>query len=226
METNILGLPSFTGYTPLKAFQKGQVLKFDFREIGPIAIDKSGHGNSGRLKPRENPPRRKVVSWFPLEVALDITAGEKDHVEVPTSRSIDRAFSGNKFTALLDVEIREQTEHYNQLITVRSPTGPNHFIELRRMGQQGIIFALTGTNGEHPDVRARNVWSPQERVEIRGVYDGSEMSLYVDGEEVVSDSVSMTLAGVAEKPVEIGMRHGYVGMRLYKVSLYDKAVPP
>jgi len=70
METNILGLPSLTGYTPLKAAQEDQVLKYDFRGIGPIVVDKSGHENLGRSKPRRNPPRRKILSLFPLKMAM------------------------------------------------------------------------------------------------------------------------------------------------------------
>jgi len=79
METNILGLPSLTGYTPLKAAREGQVLKYDFKEIGPIVMDKSGNGNLGKLKPIKDPPRRKIVSWFPLKVVMNFD-GEDDYV--------------------------------------------------------------------------------------------------------------------------------------------------
>jgi len=87
METNILGLPSLTGYTPLKASLKGQVLKYDFRGIGPIVVDKSGHGNRGKLMPRGNPPRRKIVSGFPLKIALALD-GKNDFVKVNSAPTL------------------------------------------------------------------------------------------------------------------------------------------
>jgi len=88
METNILGLPSLTGYTPLKATLEGQVLKYDFKGIGPIVIDKSGNGNRGELMPREDPPRRKILSWPPLEMAIALD-GENDHVKTPDTPDLD-----------------------------------------------------------------------------------------------------------------------------------------
>jgi len=88
METNILGLPSLTGYTPLKSSLEGKVLKYDFRGIGPTVVDKSGHGNTGMLMPRKDPPRRKIVSWFPLRVVMDFD-GENDYIKVPHDSSLD-----------------------------------------------------------------------------------------------------------------------------------------
>jgi len=88
METNILGLPSLTGYTPLKAYREGQVLKYNFKGVGPMVVDKSGHGNLGRLKPTKDPPRRKVVSWFPLKVIMSLD-GEDDYVEVSNAPQPD-----------------------------------------------------------------------------------------------------------------------------------------
>jgi len=84
METNILGLPSLTGYTPLKAAQEGQVLKYDFRGVGPIVVDKSGNGNRGTLEPSwpTNSPKRRIASGFPLGVGM-VFDGEDDYIEGP-----------------------------------------------------------------------------------------------------------------------------------------------
>lgn len=50
------------GFTPLTSAAAGQVLKYDFKGIGPRVIDKSGHGNGGWLKPP--PIRRGAVSFL------------------------------------------------------------------------------------------------------------------------------------------------------------------
>jgi len=81
VETNILGLPSLTGFTPLKATREGQILKYDFREAGPIVLDKSGHGNNGRAKPIGDPPRREIYSLVPLKVVMNFD-GENDYVNI------------------------------------------------------------------------------------------------------------------------------------------------
>jgi len=117
METNIFGLPSLTGYTPLKAALEGQVLKYDFRGIGPIAVDKSGHGNLGRLMPRKDPPRRKIVSWFPLQVVMFFD-GKDDFIKVSDDPSLD--FGKGSFS----IEIQQKTSYdgYQPYIYKRKST--------------------------------------------------------------------------------------------------------
>jgi len=68
------------GYTPLASRIKGEVLKYNFRGISRLVVDKSGHGNNGKLMPKEDPPRRKIVSWFPFRVVL-VLDGENDYVK-------------------------------------------------------------------------------------------------------------------------------------------------
>jgi len=99
METNILGLPSLTGYTPLKASSEGQVLKYDFKEIGPIVVDKSGNGNRGTLKPLwpTNSPKRRIASGFPLEVNM-VFDGKDDYIEGPDLDLVDNV----SFVALIE----------------------------------------------------------------------------------------------------------------------------
>jgi len=72
------------GYTPLSSRAEGEVLKYDFKGVGPKAWDKSGHGNRGTLKPRDDPPRRKILFRIPPDVALALD-GENDYVTIPLS---------------------------------------------------------------------------------------------------------------------------------------------
>jgi len=98
VETNILGLPSLTGFTPLKATREGQILKYDFRGAGPIVLDKSGHGNNGRAKPISDLPRREIYSLVPLKVVMNFD-GENDYV------SIGRVLIEGEFSVSIRVSI-------------------------------------------------------------------------------------------------------------------------
>jgi len=68
------------GFTPLISSIKGEILKYNFRGVGPKAWDKSGHGNHGTLKPKDDPPRRKILLLFPPKVGM-VFDGENDYIE-------------------------------------------------------------------------------------------------------------------------------------------------
>jgi len=110
METNILGLPSLTGFTPLKARQEGQVLKYDFKGIGPRVLDKSGNFNGGTLKPRwpVNSPRRSIP---PKTLAFD---GEDDWLRVPESQSL------NAINHRISIRVRFQPRKEKTVLTFRN----------------------------------------------------------------------------------------------------------
>jgi len=59
------------GHTPLISNLRNEVLKYNFRGISRLVVDKSGNGNNGKTLPEENPPRREIVSWFPPEVRMN-----------------------------------------------------------------------------------------------------------------------------------------------------------
>jgi len=209
MEANILGLPSLTGYTPLKALQKGQILKYDFRGIGPIVIDKSGHGNLGRLKPRENPPRRKLVSWFPLKVVM-IFDGKDDFIKVPDDPSLD--FGKGSFS----IEIRQKTSYdgYQPYIYKRkspksfSADDPGILFRQRRLNNQPEFAISDGTN--FSQVKASTHTNDGKFHTIKAVREaGKEIRIYVDDLEKPEDSSPDTVGDINnDLDVLIGGRPG------------------
>jgi len=72
------------GYTPLSSRTKEEVLKYNFKGVGPVVADKSLHGNRGILKPLWpiDAPRREPVSIFPPSAML-VFDGENDYVSAP-----------------------------------------------------------------------------------------------------------------------------------------------
>jgi len=223
METNILGLPSFTGFTPLKAAQEGQVLKYDFRGIGPRVIDKSGNGNAGKLKPRDDPPKRKVQSFFPLKVVMDFDG--EDYIEVPDSDSLTRAYSGSEMTVYVKLDPTEEvkTEGMTTIVskglevgTLRTRTGD-------------VKYAFRGR--EYP--LGFNVKENQEITVALYKENGTIRIDSYDGEELVKsiDTGKDRILG-NDKPLLVGSRlykrpyQGWIGT-IDTVEIFDsKKTPP
>jgi len=211
METNILGLPSLTGYTPLKAAQEGQVLKYDFRGIGPIVVDKSGNGNYGRLKPIEDPPRRKIVSWFPLKFAM-IFDGENDYIQVSDDPSLD-------ITDELTVSVR----------TKFPVSTPDFFID--KEGSSTSSFKAQVNDGkfwfytDHDRPRPSKVMSTDTWYRLRGVFDNGKITTFINGEEDISET-GFTLSA-NDQPLRIGWGdEKYFTGRISDVRIYNRAIYP
>jgi len=86
----MVGSVSPLGFTPLLSTASGQILKHDFRGLGPRVIDKSGNGHYGVLKPSypSDAPRRKAI--FPPNLAEGNYVclkfdGENDYVRTNSS---------------------------------------------------------------------------------------------------------------------------------------------
>jgi len=165
------------GFTPLTSAAAGQVLKYDFKGIGPRVIDKSGHGNGGWLKPPANPPRRRILSPFPLEMML-VFDGEGDYVKGPV------------------LDIRNQIGIRARVRTTQIEdwgwfvAQPGAFT--LAMDNDGRASAGIHQNGswnylESPTTRLMNdgEWHVEEMS-----YDGEELKVAVDGE--VRNAMSLT----------------------------------
>jgi len=217
METNILGLPSLTGYTPLKAYREGQVLKYDFKGIGPKVMDKSGHGNLGRLKPREDPPRRKVVSWFPLKVALKLD-GENDLVNVPDSKSL-RMENGFR----IDIEIKSRQNKflgrtYPWTFLVWKGCWPGNY-SIHDGGDGRTAFRIFDAKENEYGI-ASNVIEYGKRIRLGYIYNPGkgEIRIEKNGETVESKTIGdVTPLYTGDQPVVIGGegRQNYIGDMSY-----------
>jgi len=212
METNILGLPSFTGFTPLKAAQKEQILKYDFKGIGPRVLDKSGNLNGGMLEPRwpVNAPRRQP---FPAHLVFD---GEDDFIK---SAHID--LNDRNFSIVMDVTV-SSLDHDMGLFGQKEEATVNKWLHGRIYTDGRIRFGffnndLTTSSG---------VISPNERVKIAFVYDygEGEQRVKVEG-EVVDRRSSEPYQGTKGKTIFGNTLWGefFDGM-FHRVSVYRKAI--
>jgi len=218
METNILGLPSLTGFTPLKAAQEGKVLKYDFRGLGPRVLDKSGNFNGGTLKPLwpVNSPRRSIP---PRALTFD---GEDDYVLVPDDRTLHmgRISLGVTFESLDEhdtvlggvVSKREDKNNYFRLTLYHADT-PNPSL-LWEVVIGGTKYS-TGVGVQHG-----------QKYDVLATANGDELVLYLDGEEV--DRVSGAFSPTAG-PLRIG--HGALQPRnllgtVQRVEIWNEVKKP
>jgi len=170
METNILGFPSLTGYTPLKAAQEGQILKYDFRGIGPIVVDKSGNGNLGRLRPVDNPPRRKIQSLFPLKVVMDFD-GVDDYI------------------SLFSDIVLEDVSPWSIEFRVKQRSGTDRVMIIGDLTQYNRIYSrghgsfwrVHFDDGSHIDLNYGGDWRGEYHRHLFA-YDGEEIQFYLDEE--------------------------------------------
>jgi len=222
METNILGLPSFTGYTPLKAAQQGQVLKYDFKGIGPRVIDKSGNGNNGNLKPMKDPPRRKIQRFFPLEMALKLD-GENDYVEVPYDESFK--FGEGNFTVEARFRILENPSAGQGIVTDHD--GVTQMYGLAAVPGPEIRATIRDQNGNRA-VLTKPV-SVGDTVPAKMVRRDGSLELWLHGEKVGTADAT----GVGNlnngNPLLIGHESEDVPKRFLNaeieyVRIYDRAI--
>jgi len=219
METNVLGLPSLTGYTPLKAFLEGQVLKYDFRGVGPIVVDKSGNGNLGRLKPLKDPPRRKIASWLPLEVALKFD-GENDFVMAPDDPSLKLP---EGLGIIMDIKSRQNEfldRGYSWTFLIwKGAFGTGNYY-ITDEGNGGTKFRIDDSAGNRHVVRAPGAIEYGERIRLSYTYrpETGVMKIEKNGEAVSSKNIGdVTPLYTGDQPVIVGGRgkQNYLGDMSY-----------
>jgi len=174
------------GYTPLISEMRNEVLKYNFRGISRLVVDKSGHGNNGKLMPKEDPPRRKIVSWFPFEEVL-VFDGENDFVEVPDIE-LDGAFT-------IDVEFKtllSRGEH-RALFGSRYGWGrreEEHALDFRLgYGQNLQVIVKDESAGVGGYVTYEEDVSDGTKHRGTATYENGTLALYLDKDEVGSASV-------------------------------------
>jgi len=223
METNILGLPSLTGYTPLKSALEGQVLKYNFRGIGPIATDKSGNGNNGRLKPRDDPPRRKIRPTIPPEVVM-VFEDPKDRIEVEDSPSLRQ----QDFT--VDVEFipheaigKNTGNHF--WIQKKGPIWSGSWgLAVGSWGQLQLRLAH-GAGGYHMVIKRGWTAEPGEVHRVTAGFGDRTARLYYNKELIAEQTLPDFVIPYSEQPLVIPMKRN-VGVSFNRVTIYDELVEP
>jgi len=209
------------GFTPLVSRIKGEVLYYNFRGIGPVVMDKSGHGNLGKLRPKDN-PRRKIALRLPPEVAM-VFDGE-NWVDV-----------GDK--AYFDIDVGS--------LTVFARVKPYVLDKLR----QGIVTKRRKhwSGREGWDLRFRSnrpltaICDGRNIVEIRGPQvetgalceaamvangDTNTLELFVNDESVgVEDYSHLTAKDIkTNHPLRLAWFTDMLEGELYEVRIYDRAL--
>jgi len=219
---NLVERTSPLGFTPLISVASGEVLKYDFKGVGPVVIDKSGPPvNNGKLKPNwpTNTPRRRLVSILPptAELVLD---GDDDYVLVPDDPSLDIS----RMTVSLDFTRRTVADEGITTLVGKFQDNNNYWIIWLRRADHGNaeISFTTEVDGERSSVGTGRRITPG-RYAVDCEFDGSELAMYLNDEEV--DRSPGKLA-TYDADVYIGSQRGgrFAHCNFRKVSIYDRAV--
>jgi len=192
------------GFTPLVSRIKGEVLYYNFRGVGPVALDKSGHGNLGKLKPRGDPPRRKIQPTVPLEVIMAFD-GKNDYIDVSDNPTL--RFSST-FSVRFSIKLpssQPQATPWAGIWGKRGSTDPDRNAYGGRIykDERYIRFDLEESGGGlvhgHTHNLEPNVWH-----DIAQVADGKNCKIYVDNDLDVSFPYDGTIYDSSGNSVKIG----------------------
>lgn len=173
------------GFTPLLSTASGQVLKYDFKGVGPRVIDKSGHGNGGILKPRwpKNAPRRGIIRAVPPDVRLAFD-GEDDYLHIPFSRSLTM---GKVWSVELTGKVEDFPSDAGRVPILKQGSG--WLLALDSWTPSGTLDFITRYEGKMNRTRGGNMLG--EPTKVVAVYNQEEnyQKLIVAGEESVTTPI-------------------------------------
>jgi len=215
------------GYTPLASSIRNQVLKYNFRGISRIVADKSAHGNNGKLMPKEDPPKRKIISLFPLEMAVDFD-GEDDFIKVPSSPSL-------KLSEPMTIEVTIQSDETRwkrgNTMIAECQTGPGEKGwrldgQINRSNYRFMVYGPEGGRIKAPvDIAEKN------KVRFIVEEDG-DMVMYLNDNKVENPEVRGE--PVSFSPVETDLligraefwRRTHFKGRIHEIRVWNQAVHP
>jgi len=181
----IIGRISPLGFTPLSSRTAGQVLKYDFKGIGPRVVDKSGNFNGGTLKPRWpiDSPRRMPQAEIPPNAVLRFD-GENDIIVAPDSTSLDLDRE-----VTIDARVKPLPKAGHQPVLVKNPELEENY-ELGIRPDEGLASYINTTEGRHMNVIRRKVIEFGEWNRITMTYEPGSYRLYANGSLVNEEKVT------------------------------------
>jgi len=209
------------GFTPLTSSIRNQVLKYNFVGIGRTVTDKSGHGNRGKMLPKEDPPKRKIVSWFPLEVEM-VFDGENDYIKVPDDPSLRLEKS---FTIEVEYIHKADPDVHTAIVRKRGFEESTGYI-LGVWGNSNRVFFAGLIGPGEVAFRAAYAHVPyDEKVKLTGVADFEEKKAYLKKNgEVVKEVPYERNVSISKVPLELGRFYGHLNGGLTSVKIYDRAI--
>lgn len=117
-------------------------------------------------------------------------------VSIPNSASLDNSFSGSEVTVSMWLYPRSGSD-WKDYWSINGASGEVHRMEQSGGGPDSLYFALADSTGSKGDIHSDSILETNSWNHVVGVYDGSEMRMYVDGEQVASRSFSFTLGGTS-----------------------------
>lgn len=205
MQQRVINLEKFVGkvsplgFTPLLSGASNQILKYDFKGVGPRVFDKSGNGNGGLLKPNwpKNAPRREPVLGIPLGGKL-VFDGEDDYVKVSDDPSLDV----NEITIDMKLKPREW-EGDAQFFDRWAPD--KAYLFRYDSGTDSIEFWLRNeADDREVHISSDGELPPTGEVTtLRASYDGETMKMLFGNRTVASMSYTEGIASSTE-PLWIG----------------------
>ena len=190
--------------------------KFD-EGYGNSAQDSSGIGNTGAL----------VGAAWTTEDGLSFN-GTDDYVEVPDSDSLDIQ---NKITLSLWVKLNAYDTDWPKLITKPYQSADDpwelYTLDLGHYGSTPRLIITDGISGGDGAVAADSGYtiSLNEWHHIAGTYDGSLMSVYVDGNLIATQAADFQI-GTNDMPLSIGGRLGVNSFNGFidEVQIYNRSL--
>jgi len=207
------------GFTPLLSGVTGEVLKYDFRGVGPRVVDKSLNFNAGTLSPDwpENAPRRRFV--FPLDAVL-VFDGEDDFIHVPDRpiQRLDASFSIEvAYTHRADPD-----DHAGLVYKGARGNQPGYALGIRKDSNR-LFFKGNRPDGSRSFSMRGGDLPYNEEVIIRAIADFGEERAYitVDDNEVASDTY-MDEIGAFENRLFVGRYFGFISGILKHVKIWNR----
>jgi len=228
MVTNLekfVGKLSPLGFTPLLSTASGQVLKYDFKGVGPRIFDKSGHGNGGILKPKwpKNAPRREIIHAVPPDVRL-VFDGEDDYVRGPRGLTV-----GSEITVDAVFTARE-LKRFEFILSQGIPEKEGRGF-YARLNENGGLQWLVGIEGDDymTSRPGETVVNAGDRYRLTANASREKMQVFLNGAKTDERPIGTPLSLQSTEPLIVGANprpYNFLSGGIERVSIYNEVRTP
>ncbi len=224
----VFSLMFFFPYLARAALSEGLVAYYPFNGN---AIDESGNGNKGALLPGGEGPTLTEDQFGNPNSAYSFD-GINDYINLGNDSSLNPkneitlaawykpvSFVGVGNNAIIDKGYFSHTyPHYQYHLGV---TGDGYFATPGEFG-----FSVSDGNDSYRSGTEPNLWEPENWYHITGTYDGSKVSLYINGKLIGTESADGTMVDYGNNAY-IGTYSNFNSFTpgvIDEVRIYDRAL--